>query len=383
MPAHAVRVIPALATRGVYVLSILFGALYGLTVDAQERWAFGLQRSPFVQAHLTPTQANILALVLTITGALVPGIAIGLWLSCLSQRLRQTAIAAALAGAATMLSSLFLGRVLLSPDGGTDWQGWPPIGFAINLIIISFISAAAALLVRWLIRTLLFTTVEQDGTRCSRCGYQLGSPTITTCPECGVPANPTRLAFHRLHRASAFLLSNARILAGVFIVAMLIPLALAIHGRTIPSLRFFSKFTNNDSGVLGMMIPRDVGGGTSNCISAWTPIPGDTTRAIIILYVPDQRSPLPAMRLAVAETPGPSPPSGPGFQTNYGAPEIGCDLPRDLAERVVREGIPPALIRALTTEADNARWNPTPTPVGWFTANASVWIDPAPYFSAR
>ncbi len=386
MPASAVRVVAPFSGRGVYVFSLILGAYFGLAMLAEEGWAFNLPQSPFILRHLTSGQANTLALVLTIGAALIPGALIGLWLSCLSQRRGQIAVAAALAGAAELLTSLLADKVLRSADGGADWHDWPLAAFLINLAIIAATSAGAALLIRWLVRSLLFTTIDQDGTRCTRCGYQLGSPLITTCPECGTPAGSARLAFARLHRASRWLQRRAPVLIALLGAAVLLQLGVTIHFRTLPALRFLTAFPRTENAGPGVMVARPAPPGSydSSCLAAWIALPDGSSRAVIILYVPDQRSPLPPMRLALAATPGPPPATGVGFQANYGTPEIGCDLPRDLAERIIREGVPRALIQALAAEAGRANWTPTPAPVGvFFATDQAHWIDPAPYFSAR
>jgi hypothetical protein len=385
MPARAQRVVPPFNARGVYLLSLIFGLLSGLPAHALERWAFRIAVSQFIQAYLNPFQANILASSLSISTVFITPVLIGLWLSCLSQRRGQTAAAAALAGVAMLLASLFAAMVLWSVHGGTDWHDWPLPAFLINLIIIAAVSAGVALLVRWLIRSLLFTIVEQDGTLCPRCGYRLGSAAITTCPECGTPADAPVLAFVRLHRASGWLQRRASLLAALLGAAMLVPLAIALHYRTLPAARFLAAFPRTENTGRGIMMLRNQPSGwhDSSCMTAWVPLAGNPTRALIILYIPDRRSPLPPMRLAVAATPVPPLAANMSPQINYGSPEIGCDLPRELAERIIREGLPPALIQALAAEANRTNWKPTSLPNGLFTASPQTyWIDPSPSFSA-
>src|SRR5437899_5170065 len=227
MPAAAIKVVPPLSPRGLYLLFIILGSGLGLVTHDFENWAFRLSNSDFIRHHLTPFQAD---LVDPLAGAAViffPAFLIGLWLSFLSQRRGQIALAAAISGATQILVSLFAGQVLWSVHGGVDWSGWPLFSFLVNVAIIAGMSALCALLVRWLVR-LRFTIVEQDGTRCSRCGYQLGSPAITTCPECGVPADTARLSFAGLHRISTWLQRRWPLLGAVLIVFLMIQLPVPI-----------------------------------------------------------------------------------------------------------------------------------------------------------
>jgi hypothetical protein len=386
MPAAAVKLVPPFSPRGLYLLSIILGSVFGLAINKEERWGLQLARSEFIHGHLAPAQANLVGPLVTIVAAFVPAFLIGLWLSCLSQRRAQIALAAALTGTAQVLVALLAGQVLWSDHGGTDWRDWPPIAYLINLSIIAGVSALTALLVRWLIRSLLFTVVEQDGTRCSRCGYRLGAPTITTCPECGAPSDTSRPSFARLHRVSTWLQRRSPLLASVLVVLLVVQLAVTVSRRTIPALRFRSAFPCQDNTGPGVIIPFPPSPGTSDasCAASWLPFPNDSSRALVIFYVPDHLSPLPAMRLAVAATPTPLAPTAlPGPHLNFGSPEIGCDLPRDIAERVILTGIPPALVQALADEADRSNWTPATAPLGIFSATTRThWIDAGPYFSA-
>src|SRR5262245_49562301 len=218
MPASAVKLVPPFSPRRLYLLSAVLGCVFGLFMEKEENWAFRLfTDSESAQRNLNSFQANILAATLTIILAFIPAFLIGLVLACLSQRRAQAAIAAAIVGTAQILVSLLAAKVLWSYHGGTDWGDWPLFSFLINVAIIAGVGALCALLVRWLVRSLLFTVFEQDGTRCSKCGYQLGGPTITTCPECGSPPDITRLSFSRLHRVTAWLQRRAPIFAAIFV----------------------------------------------------------------------------------------------------------------------------------------------------------------------
>jgi hypothetical protein len=385
MPASAVKVVPPFSPRRLYLFSAVLGCGFGLIMQREETWTFRLMGSDFVQRHLSPVQASILGTSFAIILAFIPAFLIGLILACFSQRRAQAALAAAIVGTVQILVSLLGDEVLWSYHGGADWGDWPLFSFLINVAIIAGVSALCALLVRWLVRSLLFTIVEQDGTRCSRCGYQLGGPTITTCPECGAPADTARLSFSRLHRLTAWLQRRSPIFAAIFVVFLAIQLPVTIYRRTLPTCRFLAAFPIRDNVGQGSMseYPPPPDRHDSSCLASWVPFPNESLRGIIVLYVPDSRSTMPAMRLCVAATPTPRPPDAPPLPTlNFGTPEVGCELPRDLAERVIREGIPPALIKALADEADRAKWTPTTAPTGFFTAVQPNWVNPAPFFAA-
>src|SRR5262249_25266823 len=154
-------------------------------------------------------------------------------------------------------------------------------------------------------------------------------------------------------------------LAVILLVLLGTQLIITIRRRTIPALNFLSAFPYQDNVGVGVMIPYPVPplDFDSSCMASWTPFPNDSLRGLVILYIPDRRSPLPAMRLAVVATPAPLAPSAPpGPHLNFGSPEIACDLPRDLADRVIRDGIPPALVQALASEADRSNWAPSTAP---------------------
>jgi hypothetical protein len=386
MPAARVKVVPPYSTRGLYVFSVFWGALFGLGMNHEERWAFGLAASPFVQNHLAAWQVQTLALVLTIGAGLLPVAVLALWLSFLSQRLRVTAMAAGLAGMVQLLCSLFADQVLWSVHGGTDWHDWPLDGFLINLAIMGLISAGLALLIRWLVRSVLFTVVEQDGSRCPRCGYQLGSEVITKCPECGTAADSKGTVFGRMSRVGSWAQRRAPWMAAILGAALLVQFGVTLYRRTLPALRFLNAFPMRDDVGPGVMIPKSppMGSYESMCMIGWVPLEGHPSRAVIVLYVPDRGSSLPAMRLAVAAMPAPKPGSAPGPMVNYGSPEVACDLSRQQSEEVITDGIPRDLMLALADEAERAQWAPSVTPPGVLSpSNQTRWIDPSAYFYGR
>src|SRR4051812_30630842 len=154
MPALGAKVVAPFSGRGVYLASVLLGVVWAPGMGEVERWETRLPQTPIIRDHLSPGGAYALTLILIIGAAFVPAMIIGLWLSCLSQRRVQVAVAAGLAGGAELLTGLLVGK-LWSPDGGTEWQGWPLPGFLINVVIITVFSAGVALLIRWLVRALL------------------------------------------------------------------------------------------------------------------------------------------------------------------------------------------------------------------------------------
>ena len=61
-------------------------------------------------------------------------------------------------------------------------------GLLVLAMAVGAIGGFANILLRTLNRRLLFQVLEQDGTLCRACGYQIGKPPLSSrCPECGVP----------------------------------------------------------------------------------------------------------------------------------------------------------------------------------------------------
>jgi hypothetical protein len=116
-------------------------------------------------------------------------------------------------------------------------------------------------------------------------------------------------------------------------------------------------------------------------MGSWMPMPGDPSLIVVVLYIPDRNSPLTPMRLAIAQPLQPNPTTPPGPQLNFGAPQVACDLPRDLAERINREGIPSSLLQALDDKARENAWGATPAAAVIFSPGPqTLWVDAGPHF---
>jgi hypothetical protein len=386
MPASAVKVVPPFKARGLFLCSAIFGAVFGIAARSQESWTFRLAQSLVHRGIVSQYQGDMLGNALTIVVFLVPAVVVGVWLSCLSQRRAQTALAAALAGAAELLATLLANLILWSSHGGTEWWGWrwwDAFQFLIPVAIVGAVSAGVALLIRWLVRAVLFTVIEQDGSRCPRCGYQLGSALISLCPECGAGADPLGTVFGRAHALGSWVQRRARVMAAILVGALLVQLGVTLQRRTLPARRFFDAFPLQEDLGPGSMIPNPptVGWYDSSCLVSWVPDPGESARAIVILYVADAHCPLPAMRLVVAAPPPPNPSPSAGPPLDFGSPPIACELSRDMAESFIRQGIPAELLRALSDEATSANWAPSATPNGVFFATPQThWVDAARFF---
>jgi hypothetical protein len=275
----------------------------------------------------------------------------------------------------------------------------PPcaVGDNLDLSVPVVIAACAAiggvvcLIVHWLAHTFLFTVVEDNGSYCLRCGYQIGDPSvtppaITVCPECGAPrelarhqrARPIRL-FDRARRA-------ARPALAILAATMLIVVAGTVY-RAAPIVRFLARF-----GVLGGL--RNQAPGPITAWGASGPnyaIACDAAGAIqrfdegwgkgvilVVRFAMDPPHGLPPMQIMLAVES-----MGPGERSiSYGAPYVFCDLDGAQAEYVIDHGLPAPLVAEFRA-ASTRGWTPTPAPgPAGRSQPPIVRIDPTPYFPA-
>ena len=190
---------------------------------------------------------------------------------------------------------------------------------------------------RWLRAQLLYACVEQDGTRCWRCGYQPGSESILVCPECGMAKGQgQRLArvfgsFDAVkRRAKPALIIVLVAAAGIIAVWVMQP-------RTRRLLAFYRRFDEPLGGHVdgnGISVP---------CGGSWQGIDGRLGLGLWISYLPVDQPGVPAMELRLATMTSGSM----GDAVNPVAPEVSCALDRAQAEWVVAHGVPQALIQSL------------------------------------
>ena len=367
----SLRVVPPYRPRGLLPLAAALGEVSGVLTLALFVW---------LTTNYRAIDTFVSGLIVLVPLALLPPLLGGFLLSHLTQQPRLTTRAGLVFGAGQAFGFLVY-TFATSETGGV-------IGVGVNLIIALTVLALFTLLgcglfhvARFVTRSVLFVTVEQTGTLCHRCGYDRGTPSVAICPECATPADPTRFRAVGLLTLASMAHRVARPVAAVLLFISLVAAAHTFATRTVPAARFIRTFRTAGAHISRWFITPPnwpnwpPGTRCASAIGAWLPFPDGSDRVVLVLYAPDENAPEPAMQIAVAA--GPAPPSR-HAPPDFGSPQVAADLPRPLAERVARNGLPAEFLRAITAEADAGNWKPAGATGIHLITDAA--FDPAPYF---
>jgi hypothetical protein len=338
-----------------------------------------VQATEILRSLLGVSRTAILAPILFLLAFLLPLALLGFILSRRADRRLLTVLAGAAAGTTFSIAMTVIEVARRFPSGVTYLLS-PTVLMVTG--ICAAIGAVVCLAVRWTVRTFLLVIVEDDGSYCLRCGYQIGpaaaAPAITVCPECGAPRDPARYqrarpirAFDRARRAAR---PTVAILAAVAAIAV----AVTLH-RAAPVTRFLVRFdalTNYRNQVGGWITDWDSVGPSTfpscKAVGVIQRLSDGIGTSLLIYYAPDAPHGLPPMQIVLAvESNGPL-----GSAISYGTPYVVCDLDAAQAEHVIRHGLPAPLIAEFLAASTR----------GWSPATTASWpppiqrIDPAPLF---
>lgn len=280
-------------------------------------------------------------------------------------------------------SCLFFGILAASwyrrPDSIGHWGEVILIPLVIVVaLVVGAITGLAHLLLRELVRAVGFGIIEQTGSLCYSCGYELRAHRQgARCPECG------RVHFSRERRPTTLsrLLGKGKRLSRpiglVFFAALLV--LLVVRGM-LRSHVLASEFTHIDSHarpqrMTMMNLVQRAGGLTIG--GGWEEygivraIDGHLEMRLLVCKATAQGPLQPAMQLQLVAA------SEYGYA--YGDPVIVCNLTPTQAAHISANGVPSALEKALVDLAIEHKWKPSlpgPNTFGGF-----VELDPEPFFT--
>ncbi|NNF64225.1 MAG: hypothetical protein HKN07_08175 [Acidimicrobiia bacterium] len=281
-------------------------------------------------------------------GLLLP-ILTGAVVAYLSPRRRTAFVAGAALGMGFVSTSLFqFHLVAVSANSVVSSIFLVGIG---ALLLCGLTTAACSL------TALVVTTQEQLGRSCPSCMYPIHETAQTyRCPECGELANDllsreedTRRFVAWVNRWSPYALLLTGVLAAVVLAIEATP---RFQSRTefqrfceqIGGQRCSSHFFESER--------------ARPPFSASVAIPSDPSKLLLVVYDPDSRHDQPPMQIRlqwVIQMPTGYPPA-----FGDGNPAILCNLDRDQAQRVLRDGIPASLHDSLIAAANDAGWSVSP-----------------------
>ncbi|MCH7792863.1 MAG: hypothetical protein IID31_11370 [Planctomycetes bacterium] len=227
---------------------------------------------------------------------------------------------------------------MLSGDGGASFFIVQPLKFIVfpAFVVSAILGLVGALLHACLFmarRAFVFELIEDDGGHCVRCGYELGSPDLARCPECGESTSNRCYRWRWFFNTINWARRRARVMAVLLAVAVAIPAGWIVATRTVPAAPFMWRF--RDGKIIG-----------ESSVYIW--LDKDAQRALVLTY--DWRRMPDADALTAYDghffTVG-----GSGSAIDPGNPWITWVFSRAQADYVLKHGLPASFLR----EVDEAR----------------------------
>ncbi len=357
---------PRLGLERTVESSLLVGAVVGLTFSL-------ISFAPFVQSGMVNWGGLLRISLIGIFGPLSLSLVV---LSCLSQR----KILVVASGYAFCFAAVFVALIrFIAVVGASD--GLSLVGLlalCLTSLLIALVGGSIAIAVLAMMRTVGVVVLEQDGTLCPNCGYNLVPRDVVRCSECG---QDPQLRRGRSMPLTRFLYGHARLI--LIVVLVISGTATVHHLFTVigPLKRFHDQFESSEFGFTFSRMTSDdyyQDGVTWSAEGFTQVLSNDPTRAIVVLYAPgaSRSQPIMQIRLHWAQK------SKAGFPpaTFDGVPAIMTNLNWEQAEFVIERGsVPQSLIEALLEAATEVGWPaapPTPGPFGQITQSYN-WNGPA------
>ncbi len=268
-------------------------------------------------------------------------------------------------GALSWVSILLFGTIfdgLLRSDGGAIVI-IEPMWFFITPALLgsAFLGLVGAILHAGLFiarRAFVFELIEDDGGHCLRCGYELGSPDLVRCPECGEATSSRCYRWRSFFNTINWLRRRARVMAVLLAIVVAIPAGWIVATRTVPAAPFMWRF--RDGKIIG-----------ESSVYIW--LDKDAQRALVLTY--DWRRMPDADALTAYDghffTVGSS-----GSAIDPGNPWITWVFSRAQADYVLKHGLPASFLRELDETRASYDANPGQTALGT-RLRLNVSFDPA------
>ena len=185
--------------------------------------------------------------------------------------------------------------------------------------------------------------------------------------------------FAWLQRASRPILA-----LGLIVVAAIVVWLVCV--QMIPAKRFLAKFdTGKNRAYAYIDRPPGYVGMYQNALGRTIPLNDGTDRVILVAYQPRPwRGNVPMqVRIAAPQAkPAGWPEQAEWNQFDWGFPSVVAELDADLAERVIRDGLPERLRQDIVARADKAGWKPSAGGGSWSGPGRLEIENPRRYFEA-
>lgn len=245
-------------------------------------------------------------------------------------------------------------------------------------------------LVRWGTRKLRYSLIPQTGSMCWKCAYDLGSPQVTVCPECGTAAEPGRFRQAWLVCRVRSHLTKARPLLIALIGALAVFVGASYVRHVSPTVRLVNqlKASSHAADAVSFSHLQMASGSAMHAADlAVSTDDGDLPASGVVVGItlwrsPDGGSSLTATLQLMMRVPPPYGPT-PMASLEAGSANVVARLDAAQTASIARSGVPASLKKALVAEAARVGWTPTPLPPGTFIQLQPLpvhEVDPDPHF---
>lgn len=394
MPSRP-RVLPLIPTKGLYTLSIGLGLLLGIVSTWTSYW-IGSALSGGMRSW-----SDLWIGVIILALFLLPAWLFGRLIARVHPSFLPNLLAA-VCYAVLSVPAIFCVIVHLNPETlVSPLVQMPSIGIA--FVVLISVGVYAAIVVGILVCAVLSgflaerflgrRVIIQPGLICWTCGYNLGSTTIPTCPECGTPFHPELAPRSTSVDFLSFLKRHRRWPLALGLTLALAPLAYTITTHTIPSVRFLSAcprsaelrrimnvnyiWLNQTTGTR-VNFARPLGQGW------WLPDSSNPNEGISVIFYPDSPSSQPAMFIsrgclhdASAAAGFPQPRES--WWVYPGTENVIARIDAAQARQIIAaRSVPSPLLDAIRAKSVDLNWAPQSSTSKWPSGEHKV--DATPFF---
>lgn len=280
------RVVPQSPARGLTALTIAAGIVLGVACAFIDRSLGGLLTSPRWQPF---TEFG---------GVFLPAILSIAFITRVTARKRSVVWSTWVFMFTLHMARICTGAFMDPADYGARIFSKTFVGFLVASISIAIVASLIAWLVSWLLEKTHLAVIEQTGTLCWGCGYEMGM--LAQCPECGNARREDRVPL--IHRGFRALCSRPRVVLATALLPIGFAVFLVFNIYTRPTLRFIRAFPQGErmAGILGdgnwsrigpgVWVPFEEGSNTGLSIAYWPHDKDSTLVATVYTRTATRRS---------------------------------------------------------------------------------------------
>jgi len=334
---YKVRVRQPYPRGGRLILSSTLGLLSGAAYFGVLMGAFALVRpaNPFWFAIV----AQLVPLVI------LPGL-IAWWVSATCVKKRDAMFAGLLIGALFVVGVFICMLYTISPMQTVLDRGWMLLLYVASWAVgLGAAAGVFALAARWLNNLLFGALIEQNGSLCEVCAYDVSHSESNVCPECGTSIEQTTRKTRFGRRLAGWIQQRWRVVTCIGIM-LIIGATAPLVWEVWPYVQFQKRFPNAEYDIFSFSVNED------GYVTIVEPAEERSKTSIVYEFGRQSRFGAPTMRISLGAKP-----NNPLIQrVDEGPVHIYADLVPSQTRYVLEHGLPEGLIEALHRQADELGW---------------------------